>query len=90
MGGAISLMEQQLSEQAYPPVPPSSAAGGLVWQIVGLTDPNSVVFDVLHDLAVWELPVMRSSADAPDVSGQRGHASSLIGFYGSSGRDHHE
>lgn len=33
-----------------PPVPPASAAGGLLWQIIGLTDPDLVVFNVAVDL----------------------------------------
>lgn len=33
-----------------PPVAPPSAAGGLVWQVVGPPDPSSVVFSVMVDL----------------------------------------
>jgi hypothetical protein len=33
-----------------PPVPPASAAGGLLWQVAGLAVPDSVVFNVVVDL----------------------------------------
>jgi hypothetical protein len=32
-----------------PPIPPASAAGGLLWQVVGRDDPDSIVFKVLVD-----------------------------------------
>jgi hypothetical protein len=35
-----------------PPVPPPGAAGGLLWQIVGASDPDSVVFTVSVDLPI--------------------------------------